>query len=208
MDSSHNPLHRFALLLIAMVLAVMAGGCASTRITSEWKDESLSRLPLRNVLAVFQIADPGQRRIFEDQMAHEFPNAAPSYTVLRDDEVRNTERVKTRVRELGFDAVVIMRVVAVERQQTYVPPTPWVVPVHYVDLWGYWNFGWAEVYQPGYIRTDRVVRIATTIYSVPDDKLVFASESETFDPASLPKAVAETAKVIAKEIREIRAGRS
>jgi hypothetical protein len=208
MDSSRNPLHRFALLLIALLLAVMAGGCASTRITSEWKDESLSRLPLRKVLAVFQIADPGQRRIFEDQMAREFPNTTPSYTVLGDDEVRNTERVKARVRELGFDSVVIMRVVAVERQQSYVPPTPWVVPVHYVDLWGYWTLGWAEVYQPGYIRTDRVVRIATTIYSVPDDKLVFASESETFDPASLPKAVAETAKVISKQIRESRDARS
>jgi hypothetical protein len=194
-------LRRFECLLIAMVLAVIAGSCASTRITSEWKDESLSRLPLRKVLAVFQTADPGQRRILEDQMARELPNAVPSYSVVRDNEVRDIERVKARVRELGFDAILIMRVVADEQRQSYVPPARWVMPVHYIDLWGYWNFGWTEVYEPGYVRTDRIVRIATTLYSLPDDKLVFASESESFDPASLPKAVAETAKAVAKELR-------
>jgi hypothetical protein len=193
--------HRFECLLIAVLLAAIAGGCASTRITSEWKDESLARLPLRKVLVVFQTADPGLRRILEDEMAREFPNAVPSYSVVRDNEVRDIDRVKARVRELGFDAMAIMRVVADEKQQTYIPPARWVAPVRYVDLWGYWNFGWTEVYEPGYVRTDRVVRIATTLYSLPDDKLVFASESESFDPASLPKAVAETSKVVAKQLR-------
>jgi hypothetical protein len=79
-----------------------------------------------------------------------------------------------------------------------------MVPVEYVDLWGYWNFGWAQVYQPGYLRTDRVVKIATTLYSLPDDRLVFASESETLDPASLRNAVREAAKAIAKEVRKTR----
>jgi hypothetical protein len=45
MGSSRNLLHRFALLFMAVLLAAVVGGCASTRITSEWKDESLSRLP-------------------------------------------------------------------------------------------------------------------------------------------------------------------
>jgi hypothetical protein len=78
MDSPGHPLHRLALLLTALLLAAIVGGCASTRITSEWKDESLSRLPLRKVLAVFQSADPGERRILEDQIARAFPNAVPS----------------------------------------------------------------------------------------------------------------------------------
>jgi hypothetical protein len=204
MDRARHFPHRFAASLFAVLLAAIASGCASTRITSEWKDESLARLPLAKVLAVFQTPDPGERRIFEDQIAREFPGAVASYTVLGDDEVRDLERVKQRVREIGFDAVLIMRVVGVERQQTYIPPSSWMVPVEYVDLWGYWNFGWAQVYQPGYLRTDRVVKIATTLYSLPDDRLVFASESETLDPASLRNAVREAAKAIAKEVRKTR----
>jgi hypothetical protein len=194
----------FASAIFAILLAVIAAGCASTRITSEWKDPSLARLPLQKVLAVFQTPDAARRRQFEDRVAREFPNAIASYTVIRDEELRNLDRVKQRVRDLGFDALLIMRVTAVERQQTYVPPASYMRPVEYVDLWGYWNFGWAQVYEPGYLRTDRVVKISTTLYSLPDDTLVFASESESFDPASLEKAVAETAKVVAKAVRETR----
>jgi hypothetical protein len=202
MGSARPPSQRLFLVVFAAVLAALLGACASTRITSEWKDESLERVAFRKVLAVFQTADPALRRIAEDEMARAFPNAEPSYRVLRDEEIRDLDRVRARVRELGFDSMVIMRVVAVEKQETYVPPARWVVPLQYVDLWGYWNFGWTVVYEPGYLRTDRIVRIATTIYSIPEDKLVFASESETFEPASLPKAVADAVKVVAREIRK------
>jgi len=54
------------------------------------------------------------------------------------------------------------------------------------------------VYEPGYLRHDRIVRIATNVYSVKLDKLVWASESETFNPASLRGAVAEVVHVNAQ----------
>jgi hypothetical protein len=179
-------------------LAALAAGCAATRITSVWEDPAFRTVPFRKVLAVFQNADPGLRRIVEDEMARDIPNATPAYTVFRDEELRDVAHVKERVKELGFDSSVVMRVVGVEHQQSYVPPSVYTVPGYYRGFWGYWGYGWTTVYEPGYLRNDRVVRIQTNIYSVPDDKLVWASESETFNPASLKGAVAEVVKVTAK----------
>lgn len=185
-----------ALLLAA--LAAIASGCAATRITSVWQDPALRTVPFRKVLVVFQNADPGLRRIVEDEMARDIPNSTPAYTVFRDEEPRDVARAKARVKELGFDSSVVMRVVGVEHQQSYVPPAMYTVPGYYRGFWGYWGYGWTTVYEPGYLRNDRVVRIQTNVYSVSDDKLVWASESETFNPASLRSAVAEVVKVTAK----------
>lgn len=189
--------HRARLLLGAVIVAA-AAGCATTRITSEWRDPALSDVPFRKVLAVFQNADPGLRRIAEDEMARDIPHAVAAYTVLRDDEMRDLAKVKARVKALGFDSSVVMRVVGVERQRTYVPSQVYTVPGYYHGFWGYCGYGWTTVYEPGYLRNDRVVRIATNVYSVPDDKLVWASESETFNPASVPGAVDEVVRVTAK----------
>jgi hypothetical protein len=182
-------------LLAAAALALLACACASTRLTAVWQDPAFRDATFHKVLVVFQNADAGLRRIVEDEMARDIPNATPAYQVLSDAELRDVERVKARVRELGFDSSVVMRVVGVEQQQTYVPPSVYTVPGYYRGFWGYWGYGWTTVYEPGYLRHDRIVRITTNVYSVPHDKLVWASESETFNPASLRSAVAEVVRV-------------
>ena len=189
--------HR-ALLALGAAIALAASGCATTRITSAWQDPALKDVPFRKVLAVFQNSDPGLRRMAEDEMARDIPNSIPAYRVLRDEELRDVAKVKARVRELGFDSSVVLRVIGVEHQQTYVPSQIYTVPGYYRGFWGYWGYGWTTVYEPGYLRNDRIVRIATNVYSVAGDKLVWASESETFNPSSLPGAVGEVVRVTAK----------
>ncbi|HET7728473.1 MAG TPA: hypothetical protein VFK48_00450 [Usitatibacter sp.] len=184
-------LHRYALLLLAALLAAVAGGCATTQLTSVWRDPDLARVPFRKVLVVFQHPDPALRQRLERVMAAEIANAVPSHAIFSDEEVRDVERVKERVRREGFDSTVIMRLAGVEREVSYVPGRIYAVPAYYRSVWGYWGYGWSSVYEPGYMRSDRVVHVATNVYSVADDKLVLATQSETFNPASLRQAVAE-----------------
>lgn len=181
-----------------LLFAAAAAGCASTRITSAWQDPALRDVPFRKVLVVFQNPDSRLRRVVEDEMARDIPDSVPAYRVIRDEDLRDIPKVKARVRELGFDSSVIMRVAGVEHERTYIPGQVISVPGYYRGLWGYWGYGWTAAYEPGYPGNDRVVRIATNVYAVRADKLVWASESETFDPASLRSAVAEVVHVTAK----------
>ena len=191
-------LHRYILLLAAALLAAIAGGCASTAIVSAWRDPGLAQVPFRKVLVVFQHADPRLRQQAERTMAANIAGAVPAHAIFSDEEVRDLERVKARVRQEGFDSAVIMRVVSVDREVSYVPGRAYVVPSYYHGFYGYWGYGWRSVYEPGYMRADRVVTIATNVYSVADDKLVWASQSETFNPASLGNAVHEVVKVTSR----------
>lgn len=196
-------LHRYTLLLFIALLAAIVSGCASTQVVSAWQDPDLGRVPFRKVLVVFQHADPAVRRVLEDEMARDIAGSTPAYTLFSDAEVGDMERVKSRVRAEGFDSAVIMRVVSVDREVSYRPGRVYGVPAFYGDFWGYWGYGWRAVYDPGYLRTDRIVTIATNVYSVTDDKLVWASQSETFNPGSLRGAIAEVVKVTSRATGEI-----
>jgi hypothetical protein len=194
--------HRYFLLLLAAAMAALLGGCASTQITSAWKDPDLARLPFKKVLVVFQHSDAELRMRLERSMAAEIPNAVPAHAIFSDAEVRDIEAVKKRVRADGFDSAVIMRIVGVDREVSYVPGRLHAVPGFYHGFYGYWGYGWRTVYDPGYMRSDRIVTISTNVYSVADDKLVWASQSETFNPTSLRTAVAEVVRVTSKATGE------
>lgn len=196
--------HRYTLLLFAaLIAAVIVAGCASTQIVSTWKDPELGRVAFRKVLVVFQHAEPAVRRALEDEMARDIPDAQPAYTLFSDAEVGDLDRVKARVRAEGFDSAVIMRIVSVEREVSYRPGRVHAVPAFYNEFWGYWGHGWRAVYDPGYLRSDRIVTIATNVYSVGDDKLVWASQSETFNPASLRGAIGEAVRVTSRATGEL-----
>lgn len=197
-----NALHRTVILVAAALLAALLGGCASTAIVSVWKDPALERVPFGKVLVVFQHSDSALRHAMERTMAAEIRNSVPAHAIFRDDEVRDMELVKARVRQEGFDSAVIMRIVGVEREVSYVPGRMHAVPGHYHGFWGYWGYGWRSVYEPGYMRADRVLSIATNVYGVADDRLVWASQSETFNPASLKSAVAEVVRVTSRATGE------
>jgi len=191
-----------ALLAFAALLAALLGGCATTQVTSAWKDPDFGRTSFGKVLVVFQNADPGLRRVLEDEMARDIPNSVPAHRIFGDDEIRDVERVKGRVREQGFDSAVVMRVVTVDREVSYSPARMYVVPGYYRGFYGYWRYGWGTVYDPGYLRTDRIVHIATNVYDVRADKLVWASHSETFNPTSLRSAINEVVKATSKATGE------
>lgn len=195
--------HRYVLLVVAALMAAILGGCASTHITSAWQDPDLRRVPFRKVLVVFQHSDPELRMRLERSMAAEIPNSVPAHAIFNDAEVRDLERVKVRVRADGFDSAVIMRVVSVDREVSYVPGRLHAVPAYYRGFYGYWGYGWRSVYEPGYMRSDRVVNIATNVYSVADDKLVWSSQSETFNPASLRTAVAEVVRTTSRATGDV-----
>lgn len=192
--------HRFT-LLFGLLLALLAG-CASTEIVSSWRDPAFARVPFGKVLVVFQHRDQGLRHEMERTMAEEIRNGVPAHAIFRDEEVQNLDLVKQRVRQEGFDSAVIMRIAGVEREVSYVPGRLYSVPSWYHGFYGYWGWGWRAVYDPGYLRSDRIVSISTNVYSVADDKLVWASQSETFNPASLRGAVAEVVRVTSRATGE------
>ena len=60
---------------------------------------------------------------------------------------------------------------------------------------------WGMVQRPGYVLNDRVVSVETAIYSIKDDKLLWAARTRTLNASSPSKLVDETVDAVVNHLR-------
>ena len=186
----------------AMGAALLLCACASnTEVVNSWRDPTVVPRRFNKVLAVFISTDARVRRAAEDQLGGKLGNAVPAYTVIPDSILRDRKKAKAWVRQAGFDGAVIMRSVRVDQETTYVPGQSYVVPAGYGSMWGYWETSWGFAQDPGYVQKDQVVSVEGNVYSVADDKLIWASRTKTYHPESVGQLVDEIVDVTVAEMK-------
>ena len=121
--------------------------------------------------------------------------AVASYTVVPDWEGGSLDRIRDTLQKAGIDVVAAMRLAGVDKEQTWVPG-------NYASFGGYWGYAYPMAYDPGYVRTDTIVRVETTLYSVADGKLLYAARSRTFDHSSTTETVKEIVAAIAADLKK------
>jgi hypothetical protein len=184
-----------AALLFAIALLP---ACTATRITSIWKDPALGPFQFRRVVGIAMSQDTALRRLAEDEFVRAVgaPTAVAGYSIVPDDEMQNKDQVRARIEAAGVDGAVVFRVVSVENQERWVPPT------YYGDAWGYWGFAAPMVYQPGYLTTDRIVQVETNAYQVQNARLIWSARSETIDPKDAQQTIDEVVDETVKAMRK------
>jgi hypothetical protein len=174
------------------ILSLTLGACSSTAILSSWRAPDVGRISFNRVLVHAPLKEPSLRRSAEDTLAGEIKNAhgVPSYTLISAEEMGDYELVRRRAVEGGFDGLVVFRVVSVDKQATWVPGA----------AWGGYHGGW--MYDPGYVQVDTLVRVEANVHAVADDKLVWASASQTTNPSSVSRLAASVAHAVARKMRK------
>jgi len=107
------------------------------------------------------------------------------------------EEILKVVKKLKNDAVIITHLVGVEEKESYTPPER--------DKGGYYgHYGWAYGYthEPGFYRTHTIVRLATHLYDVKTEKLIWSGESESLDPGSTNQIIDDVIEVLIKDLQK------
>ena len=191
-----------ALILVAAGLG-LASCSASTTLKNSWRDPSFTGpLDFNKVLVIMVTKDGSTRRTVEDAVvkriaARRHVEAVPSYTVLMDSDLRDKEHAKVLIDQAGFDGAVAMRIVGVDKETSYVPGT---YPSPYYNFYGYYDYAWPAVYDPGYLQTDTIVNVETLVYSIKDGKLVWTGQTETFNPSNIDDMVDGIASAVSSEL--------
>ncbi len=200
---------RFAKSTWLTILASIAAGCATTSFVSSWKAPLDGPIEFDNkrVAAVVVSADQATRRAGETALAREISargaQGVPSYTILDGEAVKDKDAAKKKLQDSNIDGAVIMRMVSKDQELSYSPGTSWYAPYpYYGSFGGYWGYGWGMAYDPGYLRTDTVVMVETLVYSVAQDKLLWAGQSKTTNPSNIQKFIADLSDGAAKEMRK------
>lgn len=186
--------HFWMLLAVLMV----AGGCASTRIVDTYRDPAF-RGPIAFKKTLMLVVHPmaETRRAAEDELVFQVgaQRAVAAHQVLTEEERKDVNKLKAKVQAGGFDGVVAMRVIdkrSDTRMDTINGPE---------EFYNSYDRGIQLVSDPAYARTVTIISVKTSIYSVPDGKLIWSGTSESFDPTQVEDFVADIAKAVGDELR-------
>jgi hypothetical protein len=197
---------RFILTALAVVIGLGVSLAAKTKFSSVWKapDAGTMSFAGKKVAALVIDKDDSLRVAGEEALVRELESrgmkGVASYRMVPKEELQSADKARVWYERAGVEGVVAFRVVNDDRRRTYVPAT-WT-STYYTSLWGYYGYGWGAVYDPGYVRDQRVVSLETLVFSVPKNTLVWAGLSETENPKDGAKVVTEVVKEAVKEMQK------
>jgi hypothetical protein len=189
-------------VLVASAVVTIAG-CATTSLQSTWKNPAAAPLNLKGkkVAALVVIDEEALRYATEEEAAREITAhgglGVPAYTLVPQAQLRDKERARATFEKQGIEAVVVLRLVAKEKELSGSFPS-------YGSFWGpgSWGGGWGGGFGDGYLRTDTIVVVETLVYSLQQSQLVWASQSQTMNPTQVGSFVRELSKTLGTEMEK------
>jgi hypothetical protein len=194
--------------VLAATAAVTLAACATTSLQSTWKNPATAPLNLKGkkVVALVVTDEEALRYAVEDEAAREITAhgaiGVPAYRLLPQAQIRDKERARAIFEREGIEAVVVVRQVAKEKALS---GSFWSNP-GYSSFWGpgFWGGGWGWGWGAGdgYLRTDTILIVETLVYSLQQNQLVWASQSQTMNPTQVGSFVRELSKTLGTEMEK------
>ena len=179
-----------------LLACVWAGACSTTQVASTWQRPGAELSGLRRVAVLAQLDDAAIRRNTEEQLARALGGrleAVPAY-LLAGGETTRGETLRAAVEAGGFDAVLALRITAVDRDAEWIPGA-WVG--RYYDFSG-WT-GYQPLY-PEYVQVDTAVRVETNLYALPSRELLWSASTRTREAGALPRLLDETVEAVSEAL--------
>jgi hypothetical protein len=188
--------------LLGAVAATITA-CASTSLQSTWKDPAAAPLNLKGkkVVALVLADLEAVRYATEEEAAREITAhgavGVPAYRLLPQAQIRDEERARAIFEREGIEAVVVVRQVAIEKALS----GSFSGRPGSSSFWGpgFWGGGFGG---DGYLRTDTILIVETLVYSLEQNRLVWASQSQTMNPTQVGSFVRELSKTLGTEMEK------
>jgi len=197
---------------IVWLLCGLLTACASSEgFVQTWKAPDAAPLQLRGskVASVVMMKDESSRRPAEDALAREITargaQGIPMYTLLPGASPSDEAAARAACEKAGVQGIVVIKPTAVDKQITSEPVT--YLEPKYSGYWGdYYGFGWGTSYAPVTagedIQANTIVTIETRVYSLKQNKLVWAGKSKTTNPSNVDDVVRKLAAATAEQLKK------
>jgi hypothetical protein len=184
---------RLILLLAALCLIV---GCQSAEVTTVWKTSEPLPPTLDKIVTIVANASPAERRAGEDELARQLRpgQGVAGYTLISDADLRDKEKVRQALQTGKADGALVLRLVAVDKNATYYPPT-------YYSSYPYYDvYGGPVTSSPGYTVTDTTIKTEISLYSVKGGNLLWAGAGSMTNPDNIRDLIDAMAKAAREEM--------
>lgn len=166
-------------------LSILAAGCSSTSTINSWRapGETLTPEQYKKVLVVVLAKNEQARKIAEDKIAsnHKAINVSfPVFTLKQLGE--DTLKSKNMIKEQGYDAMIVMRLITTRAKSTYVAGGH----NQAYQKNGIYYFG--DYLNSSSYSTDMQYIVDTNVWSLKDEKLLWSGVTESKILKSLTKS--------------------
>jgi hypothetical protein len=216
---SSRGLHRFQrrlffglTVLSVFLLAFSVASGKSIKMVTSWFNPNYEGQKFHKILVIGVAQDLSVRADFEDEMAAQI--ARPSIVTIPGNQILlrpdpkakpDLDYLREQIRSNLIDAVVVSRLLKVDKKVTHIPSSTYVAPFpYYYSFYGYLGAVYPVVYDPGYTREDTTVSVETNVYatSKPDGDLVWTGVSDSFNPKSAKKVADGLVKEVPKQMEK------
>ena len=194
------------LLTVFALVAVLVPLVAAVKFTSTWAAPEAKSISFKGQkVAALVISDDMSLRVSaEEALGRELTargiTGTPSYRIIPNQELKDVERAKAWFTKGSVTGVVALRPVSHDKVKRYTE-TLWTSP-YYSNFWGYYPYGWGATYTVGSVSVDTVVVVELLVYQVSTGNLIWAGVSESTNPRTLQKLIADIVMEAAKKIEK------
>jgi hypothetical protein len=195
--------------LSAVFAGMLLAACASTQLTSEWRDEGYTGGPLKKLMVIGVGIDGRVRRLVEDEFVTKLQargtEAIASYQLFPSEDKMSREAVEEKVRELEAQAILVTRMLGHETETVEYPGSTRIEEVPSGGRWHrYYSRSWEVTHTPPRTVRYDVATLESEVFEAHTDRLLWAATFRTTvdESESRNQAVASFVSQALKSLRK------
>lgn len=197
-----------AFLTLTILAVVVTPLVAKTKIIHRWVLTDHPMPKFRKILVIAVLENYLIRQELEDEMerllAKSNIEGVRSHMVLPPRNEMMEGELKQRIKEAGYDAVLVIRPKAFRKEtqevgtkSIYMPPTA------YQSLWPYWDMAFKQFSAKGsYLKENTIVNAEFNLYRTNDEALLWSGETDSVYSENFGKLAKEYANTLFKQLKK------
>ena len=197
-----------AFLAFTILTVTVTPLLARTKIVHRWVLTDQPMPKFRKILIIAVLENYLIRQEFEDEMerllARSNIEGVRSHMVLPPRNEMMEGELKQRIKEAGYDAVLVIRPKAFRKETEEVgTKTIYMPPMAYQSFWPYWDMAFKQFSAKGsYLKENTIVSAEFNLYRTNDEALLWSGETDTVYSENFAKLAKEYASTLVKQLRK------
>jgi hypothetical protein len=198
------------LILFAFVMLVAAGLTAlgGVKLVKTWKNPEAKPTSWQGKkVAVFARTflnpnrEPAEKAMVRE-LAQRGIQGVLGYTLVPPAAEKDPEAVKRILAENGIVGAIVMSVAGFNEETVVTSSQTYYLGPNYASFYGYWGYGANYGFIPGTVDEKMTYMVETLVYSIDQNKLMWAGTSKAVNPREVDELVKKLAGSVSSELRK------
>ena len=201
------------ILQICAIVLIFSSCSTSSMITGSWRDPSTDLKKYKRIFVAAMTDNVPARQKVEDEIASSLTSFG--LTVVKSIDVfppnietmgvKRSDFAMQKIAATNNEAILTIALVDTKTETRYIPNVS-MYPVnsfgYYRTFVGYYDYWYGNYYNNGYYTTENTYYIETNLFDASTGKLVWSTQSESYNPGSLNGFISGYKKSMIKQLEQ------